>query len=110
VRRKELSPRRRRAVFLGEQGEQRIADFELFDYGAEASLRVSKCCTQLQFCVEMTRNLPVAATFVQQARLQLFQIFLTKLAQSRIHQHRHPRHDRRDLAIAVHWQAVAQLK
>jgi hypothetical protein len=58
MRRKELSPRRRRAVFLGEQGEQRIADFELFDYGAEASLRVSKCCTQLQFCVKMSETYP----------------------------------------------------
>jgi hypothetical protein len=56
------------------------------------------------------QDLPIAPALVQQARLQLLQIFLTKLAQSRIHQHRHPCHNRRDLAIAIHWQAIAQLE
>jgi len=41
VRCKELAPGGR-AVLLGEQGQKGVADFELFDHGAEADAIVSE--------------------------------------------------------------------
>jgi hypothetical protein len=45
MRRKELAAPHRRTVFLGEQGQKSVANFEFFDHGAEAGVahRLSAC-------------------------------------------------------------------
>lgn len=92
-------------ILLRKDCQDGIADFELFHDSAKAT----ESKGQLLVHLSEAGCLPIASHLGQQIVPQPLKVDLLQFPYPRILQHQRPRHDGRDLAIAIDRQPVAQI-